>query len=482
MLEIYTRLFFTVIHILHSYGLHNEGYAFGISFCLYDWYASIVVGGVCMNKRRYRVFLFIALIINLAVLGMVYYFTIAKKLPSELKLLVNREESFDFQLPVDGEVSGGDMAVLEINGSNIPDGALNISFNDPFTLAAQEVGNYSIALKLFGLFTVKQIDLSVIESVELIPGGAPVGIILQTDGILVLGTGKVTGADGKTYEPALDILQTGDYIVAINGMKIAEKEVLVEELQKIGESDVNITVRRNGEEVDVTVTPVLTSDQNYKIGTWIRDDTQGIGTLTYLSTTGDYGALGHGITDVDTGIVMEVKSGNIYSSEIVSITKGVPGTPGEMSGIIRRDNDSTLGDVKQNSNQGIFGRLLKDVSDVCSRLELPINEPVEIALRQEVEVGEAYILANVDGDVRRYSIEIESVDLSNANHSKGMVIQITDEELLNQTGGIVQGMSGSPLIQNGKLIGAVTHVFIKDSTRGYATFIENMLERMLSLQ
>ena len=245
-----------------------------------------------------------------------------------------------------------------------------------------------------------------------------------------------------------------------------------EEIQKSQGSDIRITLRRNGEIITTRITPIKSVSGKYQIGTWIRDDTQGIGTLTFISTNGHFGALGHGITDIDTGRLMEIGKGTIYDAQIISIVKGKEGEPGEIIGMIRQNEKNKIGSITDNTSQGIFG-------DMNHKYKIKDEyKPLKIGFKQEVKTGKAYIRCMVDGAIADYKIDIQKIDISNSNHSKGLVIKITDERLLNITGGIVQGMSGSPIIQNDKIIGAVTHVFIQDSTKGYGTFIENMVNKL----
>jgi stage IV sporulation protein B len=327
-------------------------------------------------------------------------------------------------------------------------------------------------LKLFGWINFKQVSVDVIETRELIPCGSPIGIYVETDGILVLGSGRITGIDGLNYEPTRDKLKSGDYILAINGVRVERKDDFIDLIQGCEGKDINLLVRRNNDEMSIRVSPVKTASGSYKIGAWIRDNTQGIGTLTFISTDGQFGALGHGITDIDTGLLMDVKLGSIYTAEIMSIIKGKEGEPGELIGMIRQSDKYRIGSITNNTYQGIFGKIGYEYDEGLDM------EPLDIGLKQEVMKGKAYIRCNVDNKITDYEINIESVDISNSNHSKGIVIRITDQRLLELTGGIVQGMSGSPIIQNNKIIGAVTHVFIQDSTKGYGTFIENMVNNL----
>jgi len=229
-------------------------------------------------------------------------------------------------------------------------------------------------------------------------------------------------------------------------------------------------VRRNGEMINVDMNPVQAEDGSYKLGAWVRDDTQGIGTVTYVDMNGSFGALGHGISDSDTGRLVDARGGELYSTEILGIEKGEPGKPGVMSGMIYYGPGTKLGEVSANTEEGIFGTVNARFKETVG------TEAIPIGFRQDVKKGNAVIRSSVSGEVRDYAIEIQKVDHAAIQKNKGMTIKVVDEELLELTGGIVQGMSGSPIIQDGKLIGAVTHVLVNDPTRGYGIFIENMLD------
>lgn len=424
------------------------------------------------RKKVYRNVLISLFIINVFAILFFLYYNIDSRLPDEIKIMVGNEERFDFKMPLKGNIDTGDIGVISVNDLRVPSNKINIDLNRPFTLESSQTGKYTVSLKLFGLFDFKKISLDVIDTIELIPCGNPIGIYVETDGILVLGSGRITGADGLNYEPVNNKLKSGDYILAINQKNVQNKNELINEIQKCNGQDITLLVRRNEEDITISISPVKTTTGSYKIGAWIRDNTQGIGTLTFVSTNGYFGALGHGITDIDTGLLMDIKSGTIYNAEIMSIIKGKEGEPGEIIGMIRQTDRNRLGDIKINTYQGIFG------SVKGYNMDLLQNKPLEIGLKQEVRKGKAMIRCSVEDEIKDYEIMIENVDFSNNNHSKGIVIRITDERLLNVTGGIVQGMSGSPIIQNNKIIGAVTHVFIQDSTKGYGTFIENMVNNL----
>lgn len=400
--------------------------------------------------------------------GFVFYYT-KQMIPDRLNIIVNEEQSFRFPLLAGATLMSESEEVVLGNGSNIPSDEIKLTMNQPFTLYSDNQGSYRLGLRLFGLFEFKEIQVNVVDSQYAIPCGYPIGIYLKSRGIMVIGTGELSGEDGTVQEPAYGILQSGDYIEAINGSPLVDKEALVSQVNALGGQEAVLKVRRGQERIDVKINPVKTVDGNYKLGAWVRDDTQGIGTMTYLDLSGKFGALGHGISDSDTGEVVQISDGYLYETEIMGIEKGSVGKPGVMSGVIYYGNQSKLGQVSANTDSGIFGT----VND--GYREKVTGDPIEIGYRQDVHKGEAFLRSSISGVSKDYKIEIQKVDENSTHKNKGLVIRVTDPELLELTGGIVQGMSGSPIIQDGKLVGAVTHVFIQDSTRGYGIFIENML-------
>ena len=419
--------------------------------------------------RRILICLFTA---NIILLGFYFYSYMERHVPNEIKMMVGQQESFDFNMPLKADIETNDIGVISVNDLKVPSNQINIDLNRPFTLKSTKTGEYDVALKLFGIFKFKNISLDVIEPKELIPCGNPIGIYVETNGILVLGSGRITGDDGMNYEPINNKLKSGDYILKVNNKMVNQKKELIDEVQKCDGKDVTLLVRRNKEDFTINIKPVKTASGSYKIGAWIRDNTQGIGTLTFITPDGQFGALGHGITDVDTGLQMDVKEGSIYKAQIMSIVKGKEGEPGELIGMIRQSGQYKMGHISENTYQGIYGRM---DSGVNNGLDL---KPLAIGLKQEIRKGKAKIRCTVQDKIEDFDIQIVSLDLNNTNNSKGIVLKITDPRLLKMTGGIVQGMSGSPIIQNNKIIGAVTHVFIQDSTKGYGTFIENMVNNL----
>lgn len=424
-----------------------------------------------MKKRKvYRKILIGALFVCILAIFAMGYAEFNDSIPDNLKIVVNRQESFDFSLPMEAYIGGNNISVLNISNGKVDNKSIHFNMSKPFTIQSSQKGQYKIDLKLFGLFTLKKINLDVIENIELIPCGVPIGIYVETDGVMVLGTGVVASAEGFNYEPALNILKSGDYITQVNHVEVYTIEDMIKEIQQCKGRDIQIELRRNGSKLKVKVAPIKGTDGQYKIGAWIRDNTQGIGTLTYVTKEHLFGALGHGITDVDTGLLMETIQGGIYKAQILKIIKGQAGKPGELVGLINLNEEYKIGDILVNSNQGIFGENGSVYGDIVYK------EPIPVGLKQDIKIGKASILCQLENKVEEYEIQIEKIELNTNSHSKGLEIRITDKKLLELTNGIVQGMSGSPIIQNNKLIGAVTHVFIQDSTKGYGTFIENMLQ------
>ena len=419
-------------------------------------------------KRKKKGWLLVLVAASLFLLGAYGYYWMKVNVPSEIKLLLGQEEQFSFSVPMEASIMGEEATgVLYVNQEPLSEDVIDIDLLNPFSVSSETLGKYEVLLKLFGFIPIKEISVEIVEEMQVIPGGDIIGLQIETDGILVLGTGEVTLRDGTIAEPAKGLLKSGDYIVGINGKLNVTRE---EFLDSIGVEPVKLMVDRNDELVEVEIRPVQDYSGKYKLGTWIRTDAQGIGTITYIMSNGKFGALGHGITDVDTGLLMQIDGGKLFDAEVLSVVKGKNGTPGEIIGIIRQSGISQIGDIDINCSKGIYGSMKLGMID--------LSKAVPVALKQDIELGPASIYCQVDSEVREYEIEIERIELGRTNDNKGLVIKITDEELLKKTGGIVQGMSGSPIMQNGKLIGAVTHVLVNDPTRGYGIFIENMLEEI----
>ena len=346
---------------------------------------------------------------------------------------------------------------------------LSLDFNGSIEFAKETGGGYAATCQLFGMLPIKTMEVEVVSRELLYPGGIPVGIYVETDGIFVIGTGMIETDDGVLESPAKNIVKTGDYITSFQGKSISEKKQLVECLSNFKEEELVLGIRREKEEFQICISPVILEDGAH-IGVWVRDDTQGVGTLTYVSEEGKFGALGHGISDEDSGVLMEVSEGNLYDCEIMQIVKGQAGIPGKIRGKIVYSPERLYGQVTGNLSGGIYGKANEVLK---KKME---TGPLPIALKQEISEGEAMIRSSVSGTVEEYKVEIVKIHRGERDVNKGMEIKVTDERLLKLTGGIIRGMSGSPVIQNGRIVGAVTHVLVNDPTRGYGIFIENMLE------
>ncbi len=301
----------------------------------------------------------------------------------------------------------------------------------------------------------------------LIPVGETVGIQIKTQGVLVAAVSEVQTEQGTVY-PARDAgVRTGDMIMAVDGHAVGGAADVLDAVERSGGAPAQVTVRRDGREQSLTVTPARESGGGLRLGLWLRDGVAGIGTVTYIDPdTGAFGALGHGVNDMDTGVLLPVADGDVCRARIVDVKRGAAGAPGELAGSF--DAGDVVGCINTNTCCGIFGSITGDMGPL--RQAMPVGEP------EEVQKGPATVLACVDGqDIREYDVEISRTGLT-AGSGRDLMVRVTDPELLGRTGGIVQGMSGSPILQNGKLVGAVTHVLVNDPTRGYGIFIRTMLD------
>ena len=340
----------------------------------------------------------------------------------------------------------------------------------PVDDAAEASGTYSSAeysVSVLGIIPVKNVTVRYTDRNYVIPSGESFGIRLYSDGVMVVGISEIVSEDGKS-SPAYNAgLRNGDVITHIDGQRVSQNSEVTKAISDCGGKSLKITFERNGKTYTAELSPVLTAN-SYKAGMWVRDSVAGIGTLTYIDIENmTFAGLGHGITDSDCGEIYPIGSGAAVYADIASAVKGTSGYPGELKGYF---TDKAIGELFANTETGVYGALAALPDNAA-------NKAVPVAYRQEVEEGEATILATVDGEgVKEYTVEIEKVNYNANNKTRNMVIRVTDSRLLQTTGGIVQGMSGSPIIQNGRLVGAVTHVFVNDPTRGYGIFAENMTE------
>ena len=299
----------------------------------------------------------------------------------------------------------------------------------------------------------------------LVPMGRAVGIELSADGVMVAGFNDVQTPEG-TRSPAAEAgIRTGDLITAVGTRKTTSAAELLTALSALDGSAVNVTLRRGTQELTASVTPAMSGEGRWQLGLWLREGVSGIGTVTYYDPeSGAFGALGHGINDAESGALLPFDGGCVTEAAVVDVVKGAPGAPGELCG--KPDPDAVLGDLGKNTGCGIFG---------TARFE-PSQAPVPVAAEDEVRLGPATILATVNGaSVEEFQVEISRIYRQPEDH-RFLMLTVTDPRLLEQTGGIVQGMSGSPILQDGKLVGAVTHVLLSDATRGYGISIREMLD------
>ena len=398
------------------------------------------------RRKKYRRLLWWVITLDLLVVIWLGYRCLDRKIPDELYVTEDQKQQVKDVL---------DYPLL--------------SFDDAITVSGD--GSYLLSARILGVIPFKDIKVIPADSTSVLVSGSTVGIYMETDGVLVIDTGEIISEDGQTVDPACNIVEPGDYIVAFNDETITCKKDLVKDLENLTQDTVTLQVIRNGKKIPLLLDPVKDVKGEYKLGVWVRDNTQGIGTLTFVDQNGKYGALGHGISDVDTGELLHIDDGALYQAQIVGIQKRSSGSPGELSGLIHYEAEKIIGSIEKNCEQGIYGKLT-DMSGLSGLKKM------EIAYKQELEIGPASVLCCVDGEIREFEAEITRIDMNHEDTNKSFVIQVTDPELLEMTGGIVQGMSGSPIIQNGKFVGAITHVFVQDSTGGYGIFAETMLKNL----
>ena len=324
---------------------------------------------------------------------------------------------------------------------------------------------FSVDLKMFGVIPFSRVDVEVVDEMYAVALGTPFGMKIYTNGVLVVKMTDVATEIGDVNPAADSGIKTGDYIKSADGVSITCNEDISEIVQESNGKSIKLETVRDGKTVIRTVTPVKGNDGTYKIGIWVRDSSAGIGTLTFYSpATGVVCGLGHGICDSDTGGLLEIDSGELVGAQIVSVVKGEDGAPGELKG---RFTSEKICGIAHNRQNGVYGVLSGQVD--ASNL-------IEIALKQEVKDAAAQILCTVDGDTPSlYDCKIEVRSSAYDKLTQNIKVTITDQRLIDVTGGIVQGLSGSPIIQNGKLVGALTHVLVDDCKSGYGIFAENML-------
>lgn len=324
-------------------------------------------------------------------------------------------------------------------------------------------------VRIFDTIDVSNISVNILPKTKVVPLGNAIGLKLYTEGVLVVGMGDINGF--KPYEKTK--IEEGDRIISINNKEIKNTEELIETVNSYQGKELEIKYinNENKEQVE-SITPVKDTDNEYKLGLWVRDAAAGVGTATFYEPgSGVFAALGHGITDIDTGNLITIANGELVNSNIISVVKGEKGKPGEIRGSI--EGQTKLGDIYKNTVFGIYGKINSDI------MMQNTENAIEIMPRNEIKQGKAYIICQLDNEKKdKYEIEIEKVFLNNNKDNKSMLIRITDERLIEKTGGIIQGMSGSPIIQDNKFVGAITHVLVNNPKEGYAVFADMMIKQM----
>lgn len=396
-----------------------------------------------------KILFFVLLILDIAVFGAVFYLT--DYIGEDFKIKKGENLNINSPLPV----------TAVYNGSQVDSRLTN-----------NQIGCFNVDLKMFGIIPFSTAQVQVVDRMHVVVLGRPFGMKLYTKGVLVVDTTDVPTEKGNLNPAKLGGIQVGDYILKVNSKKISTNEDLLYMVENSGGQKLEFLISRNGKQMKVYLTPVISKENGqYKIGIWVRDSSAGIGTLTFYSPmTNIVCGLGHGICDSDTGELLNLESGEMVKAEIYDVEKGEEGTAGQLKGRLTNEN---LGKILLNCEGGVYSQATGNFS---------FNSLTEIALKSEVKNGKAQILCTVDGaEPQLYDCKI-NIKKSNFNaKTQNLLVLVTDQRLLDATGGIVQGLSGSPIIQNGKLIGAVTHVLVDDPTKGYGIFAENMLETAQSV-
>ncbi len=379
--------------------------------------------------------------------------------PSQVRLTTQREQQMHFKVPASASIETGQ-------------GRMEAALYRPVPMKTGiSEATYQMDVKLLGLIPLKSVEIQVMGERNVSAAGFPIGIFLKTKGVMVVGVGSFNDSDGAVREPSKNRLAEGDYILSYNDVEVTGKKQFMSLLAENQGTEVLLGIERDGVYLEERVTPAKNQNGEYKMGIWIRDNAQGVGTLTFVDGEGNFGALGHGITDSDTGELMELGRGSLYGTKIVAVRKGADGVPGELTGMIEYDDKNVIGEITRNTPYGIFGRLdLEKLKESGIYLETQ-----EVGFKQDIHPGKATMISTINDEMKEYEIEITAIHMGNDGGNKGLELLVTDDELLSLTGGIVQGMSGSPILQDGKVVGAVTHVLVNAPEKGYGIFIEEML-------
>lgn len=356
------------------------------------------------------------------------------------------------------------------NNSNNNDSNLACTEN-----ISEDINYTNIEVKLFGKLSLKNIKIAKLEEIKVVPIGKVIGLKMYTNGVLVVGMSEVEDNNKHKIKPYENSdIKPGDTILEIDKKRIEDIDNLKQVVNDSNGNKIEITILRNGNIVNTNIIPAQTEESKYQLGLWVKDAATGVGTITfYEPESNSFGILGHGITDSDTNNLINIDSGELVTAKVISLKRGEANIPGEIKGTII--NSNTIGEITKNTQFGVFGKLSN-----LTALNIDISKSIEVASREEIKEGEAQILCSINSSnvSKEYKIEIEKIYKENDYNNKSMLIKITDEELLNETGGIIRGLSGAPIIQNGKFVGAVTNVLVSNPQIGYAIFGDMMVKEI----
>lgn len=413
-------------------------------------------------KENKRVFLGITLI-SIFLISLIYITSISS-LPNNIIMFQGEKLNLNTLLGINIQTKDN-----KINTENLQ----TVQASSYWDIDEDYTGKVNLSVNLFGI-NVKDITVNIIETTEVVPLGDIVGLKLYTNGVLVVGMSEISGIDKNKYKPYENTgILEGDMIVEINEKTITNTSELIECVNNSKGKQISVKYVRDGEILETNIKPIETSKDDYKLGLWVRDAAAGVGTISYYEpASGLFAALGHGIIDVDTEKLLDISSGEFVTTNIVSIVKGEKGNPGKIQGSV--ETQQKIGDVYKNTEFGVFGKVSN-----TSVLNEDLTKTVKVASRNEIKTGKATIMCTLENNIKKeYEVEIEKIYKNNNSDNKSMVLKVTDKELLDKTGGIIQGMSGSPIMQNGKIIGVLTHVLVSNPTVGYGVFADLMVEKM----
>jgi stage IV sporulation protein B len=395
-------------------------------------------------------------------------------LPSHFHLIEGKQENLNTKLPFSVQIDLQQSGDLRINGTPLTNEGLQVDLAEKLALKASAVGKYNLDFKLFGVIPIKSMVVDVSPERKVIPGGHSIGVMLQSDGIMVVKSSHVVDANGNKKYPAKKAgLEIGDKLLMVNGISIKNKYHLAKLIQEFGEKNEKLEFKikkQSGKVIFKVVDPIINQNGEYMIGIYVDDGAAGVGTISFYDPQyKSYGALGHMITEANTRLQIDIASGKIVKAYVSDINRGEAGLPGAKLGTFFKQ-EGLIGDIKKNNRFGIYGNLFNGINNPY------FDKAISVASPLEVEPGPAKIYTVIaGGEIRPFDIEINKVKRQYKPAEKGLIIEITDDELLKKTGGIVQGMSGSPIVKNNKLVGVITHVFVNDSTKGYGIFAQWML-------